>query len=52
MPDKELPQVDSQEVVDLFGEVVSRPIPKTVFAAASPVTRPLVPADWRYQSMV
>ncbi|KAJ7927532.1 hypothetical protein B0H13DRAFT_1970779 [Mycena leptocephala] len=50
MPDKELPQVDSQEVVDLFGEVVSRPIPKTVFAAASPVTRPLVPADWRYQS--
>ncbi|KAF7344577.1 Chromo domain-containing protein [Mycena sanguinolenta] len=31
---------------DLFGEVISRNIPKTTFAAVSPVTRPLVPADW------
>ncbi|KAJ7126116.1 hypothetical protein C8R44DRAFT_781088 [Mycena epipterygia] len=32
---------------DLF---VSRDIPKATFAAASPITRPLVPADWQDQS--
>ncbi|KAJ6588833.1 hypothetical protein B0H19DRAFT_221039 [Mycena capillaripes] len=44
---KELP---NQEASDLISDMVSRPIPKTTFAAASPVTRSLVPADWHDQS--
>ncbi|KAJ7266951.1 hypothetical protein B0H12DRAFT_141089 [Mycena haematopus] len=40
-------QPDAQEANgNLFGDILSRNIPKTTFASVSPVTRSLNPADW------
>lgn len=51
--DESVPNISDKSPTEQEGNndpFVDRGIPKTTFAAASPVTRPLVPVDWQDRS--